>query len=133
MFSAVKTVDDAMNCTATGCDSAAAIKARVTSGKLFEMVDAHKSSPALLSWCGGRLSRYTVHASSLACFTGRYICDDCPCGGDAASDSKRHALSFVYSLLKQRDPHHITSGAGEGPPSEKDAVSAQNWANFSHF
>ena len=91
MFSAVKTVDDAMNCTATGCDSEQTIKQRVESGKLFELVDAHKSSPALLSW---------------------YICDDCPCGGDAASDSKRHALSYVYSLLKQRDPYHITSGAG---------------------
>jgi hypothetical protein len=41
-----------------------------------------------------------------------YICDDCPCGGDSASDAKRHALSFVYSLLKERDPFHITSGAG---------------------
>ena len=51
----------------------------------------HRTSPALLSW---------------------YVCDDCPCGGDAGSDAKRHALAYVYDLIKQRDPYHITSGAG---------------------
>ncbi len=90
MFSVVSTVDHIMNCTGRSvCNS----EAEITQGmqRLWTFVDAHKTSPALLSW---------------------YICDDCPCGGDAASDAKRHALSFVYSRLKQRDPFHITSGAG---------------------
>ena len=89
MFSVVGDVDHIMNCTSVGCDSEAVIKSRMP--RLFQIVDAHRSSPALLSW---------------------YICDDCPCGGDAPSDAKRHALSLVYSLLKERDPYHITSGAG---------------------
>ena len=82
-------VDHIMNCTSTGCNSEDQIRSEIP--RLFKIVDAHRSSPALLSW---------------------YICDDCPCGGDTASDAKRHALSFVYSLLKERDPYHITSGAG---------------------
>lgn len=77
-----------MNCT-QACDSVDQITARMS--KLYQFVDAHRNSTALLSW---------------------YICDDCPCGGDAASDAKRHALSLVYSLLKEYDPYHITSGAG---------------------
>ena len=90
LFSVVSTVDHIMNCTGRSvCNSEAEITSAMD--KLWTFVDAHKTSPALLSW---------------------YICDDCPCGGDAASDAKRHALSFVYSLLKQRDPYHITTGAG---------------------
>jgi len=68
MFSAVKTVDDAMNCTKT-CDSEEMIKERVTSGKLFEMVDAHKSSPAMLSWyiCGEEQNQHGCSCCCLCC------------------------------------------------------------------
>lgn len=89
-FSVVRTVDRAMNCSSTSCDSEAVIKSRLEAG-LWKIVDAHRNSTALLSW---------------------YICDDCPCGGGKAEEAKRRGLAYVYSLLKAKDPWHVTSGAG---------------------
>merc|ERR1719159_679146 len=66
-FSVVRTVDRAMNCSSASCDSEDVIKKRLQA-RLWNIVDAHRNSTALLSW---------------------YICDDCPCGGDKANEAKR--------------------------------------------
>ena len=48
MFSVVGDVDHIMNCTSVGCDSEELIRARMP--RLFQIVDAHRASPALLRW-----------------------------------------------------------------------------------
>jgi hypothetical protein len=49
MFSVVGDVDHIMNCTSEGCDSEVVIRSRMS--RLFKIVDTHRFSPALLSWC----------------------------------------------------------------------------------